>query len=113
MSREFIMSAVFDRNWKSMGLGDEELSVLQNYLSKNPTVGDVIPELEGARKVRFAIDGKGKSGGARVIYLDVVVKEELYLIYTYPKSMQSDIIPKEKKKILEMVRESKKTKKKE
>lgn len=38
-------------------------------------------------------------GGGRVIYLDVFEKESLYLIFAYPKNMQSDLRPEQKKAI--------------
>lgn len=112
VSREFITTGLFDRSWKAMGLGEKELIALERYLLQNPSIGTVIPEMEGARKLRFALN-KGKSGGARVIYLDVLVAEELYLLFAYPKSMQSDMTAHEKKKIVELVRRSKNPRKKE
>ena len=47
---------------------EDEKSELISFLAENPTAGDVIPETGGVRKVRFAASGKGKRGGARVIY---------------------------------------------
>jgi hypothetical protein len=38
-----------------------------NTIANNPEAGDVIPGTGGARKVRFAGRGRGKSGGFRVI----------------------------------------------
>jgi hypothetical protein len=47
---------------------NEERARLVDYLAANPTVGDEIVGSGGLRKVRFAMEGRGKSGGARVIY---------------------------------------------
>ena len=48
---------------------DEELRTLQLELLRNPTKGDVMQGNGGLRKVRMKLPGRGKSGGARVIYL--------------------------------------------
>ena len=45
-----------------MGLGDEELTELENRLVENPDEGDVIPGLGGARKIRIPIEERGKKG---------------------------------------------------
>jgi len=47
---------------------DEEYRALQNYLVDMPEVGKVVPGSGGIRKVRWAASGRGKRGGARVLY---------------------------------------------
>ena len=103
MRRAFVLLSEFERAWKSMGLGDSELEDLQNLLLEDPESGDVIPGLGGARKVRIPIEGSGKSGGGRVIYVDVVVRERIYLITAYAKNVQTDLDPNEKKAFRKMV----------
>jgi putative transcriptional regulator len=49
-------------------LSIEEHEDLLFYLALHPESGDEIPGTGGVRKVRYAAKGKGKSGGARVIY---------------------------------------------
>ena len=49
-------------------LGEEDYRGLQNYLLQHPESGDVVRGPGGVRKVRWAADRKGKSGGVRVIY---------------------------------------------
>lgn len=41
--------------------------------------------------------GKGKRGGARVIYVDVELKETIYLVNVYSKDEKADLTPDEKK----------------
>ena len=94
--------------WERMGLGDDELQELQILLLLNPDEGDVIPGLSGARKVRIPVEGKGKSGGGRVIYVDIVVREQIYLLAAYPKNAQSDLTSEQKKllrKLIEVIKE--------
>lgn len=107
MQRVFILLSEFERAWKAMGLGDSELENLQDLLLDDPEVGDVIPGLGGARKVRIPMEGRGKSGGGRVIYVDVVVRERIYLITAYAKNTQTDLDPDKKKafrKIVEYIK---------
>ena len=47
---------------------DERTAVVET-VSANPLCGVLIPGSGGIRKVRFGFGGRGKSGGARVIYL--------------------------------------------
>jgi mRNA-degrading endonuclease RelE of RelBE toxin-antitoxin system len=46
----------------------EKRRELIDFLAANPQAGDEIPGAGGVRKLRFAAKGKGKRGGARVIY---------------------------------------------
>ena len=49
-------------------LSSDELTDLAHYIAAYPDKGDVISGTNGARKLRWAAGGKGKRGGARVIY---------------------------------------------
>ena len=103
MAREFIMTPVFDRLWEKLGLGDNELRVLQSQLVENPLSGDIIKETSGARKARFALSNTGKSGGLRIIYLDISHVQKLFLLLCYPKSKQDNLTPEQKKQIKKIV----------
>lgn len=60
-----------------MGLGDTELRLVENAILRDPKLGDVIEGTGGARKIRFQLEGRGKRGGGRIIYLDVYTKEAI------------------------------------
>ena len=79
MTRLFIYTTPFRNAWKAMGLNDSDLVQLEEALLENPQKGDVIEGTDGARKLRIQIGNHGKSGGGRVIYLDVLEREHLYL----------------------------------
>jgi putative transcriptional regulator len=49
-------------------LSEDEFLGLQSFLLQYPEAGKIVPGSGGIRKVRWAIAGKGKSGGVRVIY---------------------------------------------
>mgnify|MGYP003316150211 FL=1 len=65
-----------------MGLNDNDLSQLEKVLLENPKAGDVIEGTGGARKLRITLnDNRGKSGGGRVIYVDIFEKSKIYLLF--------------------------------
>ncbi len=103
MTRKFIYTAPFRRCWRAMGLGDNELLTLEQALLADPQLGDVIEGTGGARKMRIQLEGRGKRGGGRVIYLDVFEQENLYLLFAYPKNVQEDLTPDQKKAIRAMI----------
>jgi mRNA-degrading endonuclease RelE of RelBE toxin-antitoxin system len=74
-----------------------------DYIGANPEAGKVIPGLKGVRKVRWGRAGSGKRGGIRVIYLYAVVKSTVYLLTVYAKARQKDLMPAEKKAILNVI----------
>lgn len=91
MIREFIMMPEFDKMCAKIGLNDEDLKILQLEILSNPKAGAVIRGTGGLRKMRFALEGKGKSSSIRVLYVDFVIFEKVYLITTYPKSQKINL----------------------
>lgn len=103
MIRKFIYTEPFRRCWAAMGLDDDAIVVLEDALLKEPHIGDVIQGTGGARKMRIQLNGHGKSGGGRVIYLDVLKREDLYLLFAYPKSVQENLTPEQVKIVRQLV----------
>lgn len=103
MTREFIFTKPFLTCWKAMGLDDASLKELEKILLEDPKIGDVIQGTGGARKMRIQLDGRGKSGGGRVIYVDVFEKEKLYLLFAYPKNVQENLTEEQKQAIKALV----------
>ncbi len=54
MKRKFVMMPVFDKQWRDMGLDDNDLQSLQAELLNNPQIGNVIKGTGKLRKMRFA-----------------------------------------------------------
>ena len=73
-------------NFRGEYLTDEDLRALQIFMLAAPDAGDLIRGGAGLRKVRWSAQGRGKRGGARVIYYWQVPKHCVYLIYGYVKS---------------------------
>ena len=91
MKRTFIRLESFLKAWEDIGLTEGDYQNLEDMLLENPQLGPVIEGSGGVRKVRFAVPGTGKRGGARVIYVDVVVEKAVYFLYAYPKSVKDDL----------------------
>ena len=107
MERKFVETDLFRRTWKAMGLSDSDLFILQEIILSNPQVGDVIPETGGARKMRIQLEGRGKRGGGRVIYVDIYEAETIYLLMAYPKNVQEDMTSDQKKAIRQIIEQIK------
>lgn len=105
MTRTFIMTQEFDKNWKSMGLTDDDLKALQEELILNPTRGDLMQGTGGLRKLRIAFDGRGKSGSGRVCYVDFAVYNKIYLITAYPKNEKDNLSKAERNAIAAVIRQ--------
>ena len=76
---------------------EEEKGELISFLAENPLAGDVIPDTGGVRKVRFAASGRGKSGGARVIFYFLDDSLPLYALLVYAKGEKANLSPEDKR----------------
>ncbi len=86
----FLETPVFTRQIKDL-VDDEEYRLLQARLLANPGAGDLIPRSGGLRKIRVGVAGRGKRGGARVIYYWVTAKSQIYMLVAYAKNVQEDL----------------------
>ncbi len=69
----------------------EEIKDLITHLAYNPTAGSVMRGTGGVRKIRWAAGGRGKRGGARVIYFYHNDTLPLFLFSTFAKAVSSDL----------------------
>lgn len=108
MKAVFVESSEFTE-WVAHHLPDESYSLLQLELMQNPEKGDPMPGCGGLRKVRTADPsrGKGKRGGARVIYLYVPEVKWFFMLDIYGKDEKDDLTASEKKFLLQLVNELK------
>ena len=72
-------------------MDDDEYRELQTILLDNPEAGDVIKGGGGIRKIRFGIQGRGKSGGVRTIYFWKKAADQIYMLLMYPKSKKDTL----------------------
>ena len=80
----------FDRAVKKL-LSDDDVKTLSDSLRENPEQGVVIKGTGGVRKMRVALSGRGKRGGARVIYYYVMLKARVFLITAYTKNKKDNL----------------------
>jgi hypothetical protein len=94
MNRTIIETLIFIQlvdGEKDKGLLDR----IKAEILKDPEKGDLIKGSGGLRKIRLAKDGKGKSGGYRLIYLDIPSKKRTYLLLLYSKNVIENISPEQ------------------
>ena len=82
---------------------DEDERALQIELLKDPQIGSVIKGTGKLRKMRFAFPNRGKSGSSRVLYVDFVLAETIYLIFAYPKNEKDNLTDEERNNIKKMI----------
>lgn len=96
MTRTFIQTDEFSRNWDEFGFTDDDL---RRLVMMNPHKYPVMQGTGGLRKARFAFKHHGKSGGVRVCYVDFVIEETIYLITVYSKKQKDNLSKQERNNI--------------
>ena len=91
---EFVETPTFTRLINAL-LTDDEYRALQNMLLADPKCGALIRDGGGIRKVRFAAQGRGKSGGVRAIYYWAPARAQIYMLVIYPKSVKDTLSDRE------------------
>ncbi len=104
MTRLFVMLPEFEKQWKKLGLSDDDLKRLQGELLKDPEAGDVVKGTGGMRKLRFAFEHRGKSGSSRVAYVDFAYYEKIYLITAYSKNEKDNMSEAEQNEIKKLIK---------
>ena len=114
MTREFIRLETFEKCCADIGLTEDDVLNIELAILDNPTIGELIQGTGGVRKFRIPLPNVGKSGGARVIYVDYVYYEKTYLIAAFAKSETENLTKAERNELkkltgvlLKKLRESK------
>lgn len=84
-------------------LSDEDYRLLQLQLVRNPEAGRIIPGTGGLRKLRWAASGRGKRGGARLIYFWHPKSQRLLMLFVYPKNERSDLTTMQRRTLRKIV----------
>lgn len=75
----------FSKMWSNYWT-QEEYDKFKLHIAQNPDEGDVIEGSNGLRKIRWSTQGRGKSGGVRVIYINEISSGRVILATIYTKS---------------------------
>ncbi len=76
---------------------------LVGFIAANPEAGDLIPETGGVRKIRWALPGRGKSGGARVVYYYHNESLPVFLLAAYGKNEKANLSKAERNAMAKLV----------
>jgi mRNA-degrading endonuclease RelE of RelBE toxin-antitoxin system len=99
-----IETPIFTRQLSST-LSDEEYRLFQAMLLDRPDAGKVIPGAGGLRKIRWALKGRGKSSGVRVIYYWFTTRGTILLLFMYPKNEQDNLTHDQLKLLKKVIEE--------
>ena len=72
-------------------IGDAQRADLVAFIGANPEAGKIMPETGGVRKLRWALPGGGKRGGARVIYYYHSARIPVFLLAAYAKNAKENL----------------------
>src|SRR3954468_8596977 len=81
----------------------QERKAIVDRLAADPTCGVIIPGSGGIRKVRFGFGARGKSGGARIIYLFSGVGLPVFILAVFAKNEKANLSPAERNALRKMV----------
>jgi hypothetical protein len=102
MSMKVVATRGYDHRARKL-LTPAERQTAELEIALAPTAWPVVSGTGGARKARAARGGRGKSGGARIIYYVVTRKGVLYLLDVYAKGAKEDLTDAEKHEIRKLI----------
>ena len=85
-------------------LSNSERQSIINYLAVHPSAGDIMQGTGGIRKLRWAAQGKGKSGGVRVIYYYHNETIPLFLLTVFSKNEKVNLSKSEGNELTKLTR---------
>lgn len=89
-------------------VSDDAYRAFQKELAAHPEKGPLVKGSGGLRKARLALPGRGKSGGARVLYLYFPSHQTIVFYFLYTKGEMEDIPRAKMKEIKHEVQRIKK-----
>ena len=81
-----------------------EVNDVTDLLAADPLCGDLIQGTGGVRKIRFAVRGKGKSGGVRVVYYYYNETRPLFLLTVFSKNEKDNLTMAERNSLAKLVK---------
>ena len=88
-------------------LSDAEQDAVVEMVAREPTCGSLMEGTGGVRKVRFAVGGRGKSGGVRVVYYFHSEAMPVYLLTLFAKNEKANLTHAERNALARLVKDLK------
>jgi hypothetical protein len=85
-------------------MSEEDRQALIDHLARYPIAGDVVPGTGGVRKLRWGLQGRGKRGGARVIYFFHDAEMPLFALTAFAKGERADLSQSDLKALRHLTR---------
>jgi len=85
---------------------DDRATVI-GEIARNPKAGDIVQGTGGVRKMRIALPGRGKSGGARVIFYYQDDEWPVLLLEVFAKNEQADLTKAQRNTLAKLIAELK------
>jgi hypothetical protein len=100
-----LLTKIFAKQVLAIGLSDGELQVIVEVVVREPMSGDLMAGTGGARKLRHAAMGKGKSGGVRTIHYFGGDNIPVFLLAIYGKSEKGNLTKSERNELAKLLPE--------
>jgi mRNA-degrading endonuclease RelE of RelBE toxin-antitoxin system len=99
---EYVETKTFQEQLKKLCRSLEEENAIKDYVGEFRNYGDPINKYN-IRKIRFPIKGKGKRGGARIIYYFTEKTDDSFILFftIYTKGKKEDLTEKETKLLVD------------
>lgn len=91
-----VETPTFRKAAKEAELSEEEIEAIVNAVAENPQAGDILEGTGGARKLRIAGRGKGKSGGFRIVTYFAGEDVPVFLLDLYSKGQKVNLTKAER-----------------
>lgn len=98
-----LTTPTFDRQARAAGLSDDELAAIASAIGAAPLSGDLMQGTGGARKLRFARPGAGKSGGYRTIHYFGGEDVPVFLLAVVDKGQRANLSKAERNELAEVL----------
>ncbi len=89
--------------WARKILSDDERDEIVDLLAEDPTRGVLLKGTGGVRKFRYAPEGRGKSGGVRIIYYFHSQAMPVYVLAGFAKNEKDNLTTSESNALRKLV----------